>query len=105
MRKKRKKRKKRPSTKPNRGYEWLGAVWIGGISLFLTVMLVVDGQYTLGEPDGTLITVDERPLAFWTGVAFPGTVAAAMIALLIRGELRFRDQLRTYSHELESQYE
>ena len=102
----RKKRKKRRSIKPKRGYQWLGAVWIGGISIFLTVGLLIEGQYTLGEPHGTLITADERPLTFWAGVAFPGTVGAAMIVFLIRGELQFRDQLSAYyQHELESQDE
>lgn len=100
----RKKRKNHRSSKPKRGYQWLGLVWIGGICIFLTVSLLIDGQYTLGAPHGTIIKVDERPLAFWAGVAFPGTVGAAMIALLIRGELQFRDQVRAYyRRELESQ--
>ena len=96
-------KKKRSPIKPKRGYEWLGCVWIGGISIFLTVMVVIDGQYTLGEPEGILITVDERPLLYWAGVAFPGAIGAAMMTFLIRGELQFRDQLRAYQHELESQ--
>ncbi len=95
-----KRRKNRRPVRPERGYQWLGAAWIGGISIFLTVNLLIDGQYTLGAPDGTLITVDERPLTYWAGVAFPAAVGAAMITYLIRSELQFRDQLRTYDqHE------
>ena len=97
------KKKNRPPIKPKRGYQWLGAVWIGSICIFLTVMAVVAGQLTLGEPDGTLITVDERPLIFCAVVAVPGAIGAAAIALLIRGELQFRNELRAYRNELESQ--
>ncbi len=97
-------RKERKPIKPKRGYEWLGAVWIGGISIFLTVVGVADGQFTFGAPEGTWIKADERPLMFWAGIAFPATVATAMIAFLIRGELQFREKTRTYrQHERDSQ--
>lgn len=98
----RKKRKKRPLIKPKREYHWLGAVWIGGISIFLTANLLIEGQYTLGQPDGTLITTESHPLTFWMGVGFPALIAVAMIMLVIRGELRFREQLKEY-HRYEAE--
>jgi len=89
-------RRKHLPVKPERGYQWLVPVWIGAISFFIAVRTVLDGQYTFGEPDGILITVTERPIAFWAGVAFPATVGIAMLALIVRGELRFRADLQTY---------
>ena len=53
-----------PSDKPTRGYDWLGYFGLFLMSLFITINIVVDGQYTLGEPDGVLIVAEERPLLY-----------------------------------------
>lgn len=85
--------KQKIQNEPKRGYEWMGYLWIAAIAVFLIVNILIDGQFTLGEPDGVLIKANERPLTFWAGVAFPGLVFIGMIVLLIRGELQHRDHV------------
>ncbi|MBT5017556.1 hypothetical protein N8553_03475 [bacterium] len=85
--------KQKNPIEPKRGYEWIGYVWIAAIAVVLIVNILIDGQFTLGEPDGVLIKANERPLVFWAGVAFPGLIFIGMIVLLIRGELQHRDRV------------
>lgn len=88
---------KNPSSlRPRRGFQWIGVVWIALICLFLIVRIVVDRQFTLGEPDGVLITARTHPWLFSLGLVFPGLIFISMVVLLVRGELRYRDAMKIF---------
>ena len=90
-----------PSVQPKRGYEWLGAGWIALVCVVLIVLTLIDGQFTYGEPDGVVITASENPLMFWAGIAFPGVILVAMITIIARGEIQYREDLFEYGRVVE----
>jgi len=91
--------------KPSRNFGWLFELFLGAGFAVLAIGMVVGGQFTLGKWNGRLVTMVDDPLTFWGSVAIPAAVSVFMFSRFVRGELRFRRQLREHEQELRNRSE
>lgn len=96
-----KKPQKYTPIKPKRSSELWVALWIGTISTFIALNILVDGQFRWGNgTDGTLITASRNPIMFTTGVLFPAAVSTFMITRVIRAERHYRASLKLFHDQM-----